>query len=113
MRRVLAVAAFSLLTVGLIADHGLALSCQKEVQELCKDVTGGANLMKCLHSNEAKLSDECKAYLAFFEKIPSCVADADKFCPKDVPSGAEVIICLRGRKSDLSPECQNELREVR
>lgn len=113
MSRVLAASAFSLLALGLIADSGLALSCKKEVQELCKDVTGGANLMKCLQSNEAKLSDECKAYLAFFEKIPACVADADKFCPTDVPTGAEVIICLRGRKSDLSPECVNELREVR
>jgi len=84
--------------------------CQAEADNLCK---GQKPLVACLRAHKSELSDECSAYLAFFEQIPSCLSDAAKLCPSDKPSGAGVIACLRGRQSDLSDDCRKEIGKLR
>jgi hypothetical protein len=113
MKRVVSVLVAAILSVAVTARVTFAGPCKSAVQELCKGVEKGSAIMACLRSNEAKLTDECRAHLAFFETIPSCVGDADVLCPKNVPSGADVIRCLRGRTSDLSTDCKNDLRKIR
>lgn len=94
------------------ATQASAGACDAQIQEHCADKKAGVEIMTCLRSQEDELSSECKAYLGFFENIPSCVGDADKLCGNP-SSGAAVIACLRGRQTDLSNDCKAELRNIR
>ena len=93
-----------------LASRAHAGACQTEMGKFCK---GSTNVAACLREHESDLSDECKAYLSFFENMPSCLADARHLCPSKKPSGAGVIKCLRGHQSDLSDACKNEIRKMR
>lgn len=94
----------------LQAPSALGAGCQDEMEKLCK---GQRPVVDCLRKHQSDLSAECSAYLAFFEQIPSCLADASRLCPTDKPSGAGVIACLRGRQSDLSDDCRKEIGKIR
>jgi hypothetical protein len=92
------------------AASARAAGCQTEIEKLCKDQTP---IMTCLRAHEKDLSKECDAYLRFFERMPSCVADARRLCPTKKPSGAKIIACLRGRQTDLSEDCRKEIGNMR
>ena len=105
------------LSIGSFAVLGLMLAspvhaagCQEEIDKYCKDKSPVA---ECLRSHEAHLSDECNAYLKFFERMPNCLSDARKLCPTDKPSGPGVIACLRNRQTDLSDDCRTEIGHIR
>jgi len=91
--------------------------CTGEIAKLCPAMQpGDGKYGKCLIANEAQLSAPCKPYAQAaaarqrtLKQFPSCVADAEKFCPHEKPVVTEVMACLRGHQGDLSESCKYEI----
>ena len=109
--RVLGTVLASMLLALVAAQPARGAGCQAEIEKFCKDERG--TTAKCLRAHQSELSDECKAHLAFFERMPSCLSDAARLCPSEKPSGPAVIKCLRGRQTDLSDDCRKEIGQIR
>ena len=94
----------------VLRSEAQATGCQSEIDRLCK---GEQRILECLRKNQKDLSPGCSTYLGVFEKMPSCIADAQKLCPTENPSASSVVGCLRGNQDKLSAACRDEIAQVR
>jgi len=91
-------------------------ACEGDVQQFCASTpAGGGAVLKCLASNSANLSAECKPIVdkamekaADFKK--ACGADAKKLCQGIPPGQGRILACLKSREADLSPSCQGIMK---
>ena len=88
-------------------------ACREQAEKLCPGMKpGDENFGPCIKQHEAQFPKGCRRQLGSasarardLKQFPSCVADADKFCPK----GGSVMKCLRVHQTDLSEDCKREI----
>ena len=100
--------------LGAIAQKAkeVGAACEGDVQQFCAGVPKGHGaVLKCLASNSASLSPQCrevveKAREKLAEFKQACGADAGKFCQGIPPGQGRILSCLKSKQAELSPACQ-------
>ncbi|MBX3041327.1 MAG: hypothetical protein KF789_11530 [Bdellovibrionaceae bacterium] len=101
--------------------------CEKDVAALCAGVEkGGGAIMKCLHENKDKLSEQCKAHRDHMkgsmkqvmkkhrgEIHEACAEDFKTLCGEIKPGHGAMMKCLRDKKDQASEACQAELSKMK
>lgn len=100
-------------------DRGV---CKQDVQRLCPDARGGAEVFRCLNEHESDLSDACRQRLVqrkqhFEARVKSveeaCREDIARHCEKIEQGGGRVLQCLRQHEPELSEGCRVKLPAAR
>lgn len=108
----LLISIFFISSVGIFADSKHV--CAEDAKKNCKGVEKG-KLMKCLVTNESKLSSGCKGFIEkkrdeYKKKVVSnCKADAKKLCKETKSGDGKIFKCLKENKDKLSSNCKGVL----
>lgn len=92
--------------------------CAAEKTRLCPNPSDNAALLRCLRSNQAKLSQACTSDLdqllaKALEVGAGCEGDVGKLCREVEPGDGRIALCLQSQESDLSQSCQQALSRWR
>jgi hypothetical protein len=88
-------------------------ACMIDIQEFCKGIKrGGGRIWTCLKSNEDRLSQGCKDYIAQVREKRkdfhnACETDINKFCKEILPGKGRIVSCLKSHERELSETCRN------
>jgi hypothetical protein len=94
--------------------------CTEEIRTFCADVQpGGGRILRCLKTNEAKLSPACTGRVndlqgAVSGPLGACMDDWAALCyhPRASTGRQEMIQCLQAHQAKLSAGCQKALLGV-
>jgi cysteine rich repeat protein len=101
------------------------VSCQKDIDSYCKDVTRGeGRILQCLAAHEDKLSGRCtyalddaslqlqRVGLAIKYVAMQCKSDLEKHCA-DIPVGdGRIAQCLKKNDATLAADCKQSLKDT-
>lgn len=100
-------------------------ACKADVEKYCKDVEPGQGRMgKCLVSNEANLSESCKAAIERAREhaermrqradaiTQACMEDMKKFCEGVQPGHGRIARCLKQNEAGVSEGCRNAMEQT-
>jgi len=101
------------------------VSCQKDIDTYCKDVTRGeGRILQCLSSHQDKISGRCsyalddasiqleRVALAIKYVAAECKDDLMKHCG-DIPVGdGRVAQCLKKNNATLAANCKQALKDT-
>ena len=107
------------LVVGPMA-HADNAQCKTEIEKLCPGMKpGDGKYGQCLVDHRTDFSDPCKKYSDAaaarkrdLKQFPSCIADAERFCPGMAVGLTRLTKCLRTHQGDLSADCKGEISRV-
>jgi hypothetical protein len=106
--------------------EGARISCQKDIDAYCKDVTRGeGRILQCLAAHADKISGRCAYALddaslqlqrvgrAIKYVGAECKSDLQKHCA-DIPIGdGRIAQCLKKNEGTLSDDCKQSLTDTR
>ena len=115
--RILAASVLSVLlflSASLARADDMRAVCAADVQKLCSGLEpGDGRIAKCLHQNEAQLSDGCKSALGAMKTgFMACRADARRLCADAGRDRAARLACLKDHQSELSPDCASMIASL-
>jgi hypothetical protein len=101
------------------------LSCQKDIDTYCKDVTRGeGRILQCLAAHQDKISGRCgyalddaslqmqRVLLAIKHVATECKAELEKHCA-DIPVGdGRIAQCLKKNNATLAANCKQSLKDT-
>ena len=101
------------------------ISCQKDIDTYCKDVTRGeGRILQCLSAHQDKISGRCtyavddaalqleRVGRAIKYVADECKADLLKHCG-DIPVGdGRIAQCLKKNDATLSSDCKQSLKDT-
>lgn len=101
------------------------LSCQKDIDAYCKDVTRGeGRILQCLAAHQDKISGRCgyalddaslqlqRVVLAVKHVAAECKAELEKHCA-DIPAGdGRIAQCLKTNNATLGAGCKQAMQDT-
>jgi hypothetical protein len=93
-------------------------ACRQDGEKLCPGVTSDKELIPCLKTHQAELSNDCKVNLAELRQTvrevkEACDPDVQKFCANVQPGQGRIRRCLRAHEAELSAGCKSEVAAAR
>jgi Cysteine rich repeat len=84
----------------------LAQACKSDSEKLCSQVkSGDGRQLRCLASNKAQLSDQCRQKVEEVEKRHPCLGDINRLCADVQPGKGRMDQCLRQHRAELTAQC--------